>query len=49
MAASITAKTVSATGTLLGGRVRLKAFYVKTSEAVLLLLCLKTAVVVLLS
>ena len=31
MAASITAKTVTATGTLLGGRTRLKAFYVKTA------------------
>tara|TARA_R100001509_G_C4729861_1_gene169472 strand:+ start:220 stop:492 length:273 start_codon:yes stop_codon:yes gene_type:complete len=31
MAASITAKTVTSTGTLLGGRARLKAFYVKTA------------------
>ena len=30
MAASITAKTATATGTLQGGRTRLKAFYVKT-------------------
>ena len=33
MAASITAKTVTATGTLLGGRTRLKAFYVKTAAS----------------
>jgi len=33
MAASITAKTVTATGTVLGGRTRLKAFYVKTASS----------------
>lgn len=33
MAASITAKTITSTGTLLGGRTRLKAFYVKTSAS----------------
>jgi hypothetical protein len=33
MAASITAKTVTDTGTVLGGRTRLKAFYVKTASS----------------
>jgi hypothetical protein len=33
MAASITAKTVTATGTVQGGRTRLKAFYVKTASS----------------
>ena len=33
MPASITAKTVTATGTLLGGRTRLKSFYVKTASS----------------
>jgi|TARA_Y100001937_G_C7017160_1_gene283694 hypothetical protein len=33
MAASITAKTATATGTLQGGRTRLKAFYVKTAAS----------------
>jgi len=33
MAASITAKTATATGTLQGGRTRLKAFYVKTASS----------------
>ena len=46
MAASITAKTVTATGTVLGGRTRLKAFYVKTASAVRLRWCLKTVVAV---
>ena len=31
MAASISAKTVTSTGTLQGGRTRLKSFYVKTA------------------
>ena len=33
MPASITAKTATATGTLLGGRTRLKSFYVKTASS----------------
>ena len=33
MASSITASTVTATGTLLGGRNRLKSFYVKTASS----------------
>ncbi len=33
MAASITANTVTSTGTLQGGRTRLKAFYVKTASS----------------
>ena len=33
MAASIFAKTATATGTLQGGRTRLKAFYVKTAAS----------------
>ena len=33
MAASIFAKTATATGTLQGGRTRLKAFYVKTGSS----------------
>ena len=33
MAASIFAKTATATGTLNGGRTRLKAFYVKTASS----------------
>lgn len=33
MAASITAKTITGTGTVLGGRTRLKAFYVKTASS----------------
>ena len=33
MAASITAKTVTSTGTLQGGRTRLKSFYVKTATS----------------
>jgi len=33
MAASITAKTATATGTLQGGRTRLKSFYVKTATS----------------
>ena len=48
MAASITAKTVTATGTVQGGRTRLKAFYVKQLLAGHLRWCLKTAVAVLL-
>ena len=33
MAASITAKTATSTGTLQGGRTRLKSFYVKTATS----------------
>ncbi len=33
MASAITASTVTATGTLLGGRTRLKSFYVKTASS----------------
>ncbi len=33
MAASISANTVTSTGTLQGGRTRLKAFYVKTASS----------------
>jgi hypothetical protein len=33
MASGITAKTATATGTLLGGRTRLKSFYVKTASS----------------
>lgn len=33
MASGITAKTATSTGTLLGGRTRLKSFYVKTASS----------------
>ena len=44
MAASITAKTATATGSLIGGRTRLKAFVVRSAVVGLLRQFLKQAV-----